>query len=86
LAEGGNDPLTISRFEEQKRREEHIQDARRMQEKRLNALLSHEEAFLAKQMSLRDIKLQAEMVREEVRTMLSKFRIVSPNYIAERGY
>ncbi|KAH0947698.1 hypothetical protein HN011_005557 [Eciton burchellii] len=72
LTEGGNDPLTISRFEDQKRREEHIQNARRMQEKRLSALLSHEEAFLAKQVSLRDIKLQAEMVREEKRQLYEK--------------
>jgi len=79
--------LTISRFEDQKRREEHIQNARRMQEKRLSALLSHEEAFLAKQVSLRDIKLQAEMVREEVRTRFSKCMVLDciPELRSGRG-
>lgn len=69
MTEGGSDPAVISRLEEQKRQEERLWDMKRMQEKRLNALLSREDAFLAKQLSLHDVKLQAETVRKEVRTV-----------------
>lgn len=66
LIEGGSDPSMISRLEDQKKQEERMREMKRVQEKHSSALLSREDAILAKQLSLSDVKLQAERVRKEV--------------------
>ncbi|XP_077257338.1 cilia- and flagella-associated protein 99 [Temnothorax americanus] len=72
LAEGGSDPSMISRLEVQKKEEERMREMRRMQEKHSSALLSREDAILAKQLSISDIKLQAERMRKEKKELYKK--------------
>jgi hypothetical protein len=56
----------ISRFEEQKKQEERMQEMKMLQERHLSALQSREDAILAKQLLVNNSKLQAEKVRKEV--------------------
>ena len=66
LAEGGLDPASILKFEEEKRQRQREEELLRIQEKHLLALLTRENAFTAKQSLLDDVKAHAESVRKEV--------------------
>lgn len=66
LAEGGLDPASILKLEEEKRQRQREEELLRIQEKHLSALLTRENAFIAKQSLLNDTKVHAESVRKEV--------------------
>ncbi|KAG7211443.1 hypothetical protein KM043_010728 [Ampulex compressa] len=65
LAEGGSDPSTVSKLEEEARRLRREEEMRKIQEKHLRSLLAREDAFIAKQSVLNDVKHQAQLVRKE---------------------
>ncbi|XP_078051630.1 cilia- and flagella-associated protein 99-like, partial [Augochlora pura] len=65
LAEGGFDPSSIVRVEEEERERKKLYELSKIEEKRLLALISREGAFIAKQSLLNDCKQQAECVRRE---------------------
>lgn len=70
MAEGGHDPSSILKFEEEKKQQEREQELLKIEEKHLMALLSREGAFIAKQSLLNDIKAHAGTVRKEVLSKL----------------
>lgn len=67
-----------------------MREMRRIREKHLSALLSREDAILAKQLSLSDIKLQAERMRKEVilrsnRQMSNQMLFTIQSIISKKG-
>ncbi|KZC12086.1 hypothetical protein WN55_03167 [Dufourea novaeangliae] len=72
LAEGGHDPSSISRLEEEQRKREREKELSKIQEKHLLALISREGAFIAKQSLLDDVKQHAESVRKEKQELYEK--------------
>lgn len=66
LAEGGTDPASILKFQEERRQQQKEEELLKIQEKHLLALLTRENAFIAKQSLLNDVKAHAESVRKEV--------------------
>lgn len=66
LSEGGLDPASILKFEEEKRQQQREEELLKIQEKHLLALLTRENVFIAKQLLLNDIKAHGENVRKEV--------------------
>lgn len=66
LSEGGFDPTSIVRLEQEERQRKRAEESSKIQEKHLLALIGREDAFIAKQSLLDDIKQHAESVRKEV--------------------
>lgn len=67
LTEGSLDPSLILKLEEEKRQQQREEELLKIKEKHLLALLTRENAFIAKKLLLNDIKAHAETVRKEVR-------------------
>lgn len=63
---GGLDPSSILKLEEEKRQRIREEELLKLQEKHLLVLLSREDASIAKQSLLVDVKQHAESVRKEV--------------------
>nr|XP_033328505.1 LOW QUALITY PROTEIN: uncharacterized protein LOC117221567 [Megalopta genalis] len=72
LAEGGFDPSSIVRLEEEERERKKLIELSKVEEKHLLALISREGAFIAKQSLLNGCKQQAECVRKEKQELSEK--------------
>ncbi|XP_031826512.2 uncharacterized protein LOC116424355 [Nomia melanderi] len=72
LSEGGFDPSSIARFEQEERQRKRVEESSKIQEKHLLALISREGAFIAKQSLLDGIKQHAESVRKEKQELNEK--------------
>ncbi|CAL7935335.1 unnamed protein product [Xylocopa violacea] len=83
LTEGGFDPSTILKIEEEKRQQQREEELLRIKEKHLLALLSREGAFIAKQSLLNDVKAQAENVRKEKQEIYEKLEKWRQNHNKE---
>ncbi|KAK9310408.1 hypothetical protein QLX08_000377 [Tetragonisca angustula] len=83
LAEGGLDPASILKFEEEKRQRQREEELLRIQEKHLLALLTRENAFTAKQSLLDDVKAHAESVRKERQQLYDKLEKWRENHNKE---
>ncbi|XP_067204259.1 cilia- and flagella-associated protein 99-like isoform X2 [Linepithema humile] len=79
LMEGGRNPSTIWRIEEQRKQEERIKEMKMLQERHLSALQSREDAILAKQLLVNNSKLQAEKVRKEKQELCNKLNELRQN-------
>ncbi|XP_076384409.1 uncharacterized protein LOC143262932 isoform X2 [Megalopta genalis] len=72
LAEGGFDPSSIVRLEDEERERKKLIELSKIEEKHLLALISREGAFIAKQSLLNGCKQQAECVRKEKQELSEK--------------
>ncbi|XP_050487260.1 uncharacterized protein LOC126871922 isoform X3 [Bombus huntii] len=83
LAEGGTDPASILKFQEERRQQQKEEELLKIQEKHLLALLSRENAFIAKQSLLNDVKAHAESVRKEKQELYDKLEKWRENHNRE---
>ncbi|XP_024945084.1 uncharacterized protein LOC112494999 isoform X2 [Cephus cinctus] len=75
LVQGAFDPAEVSRIESEMRAQAEDERMRKIIENRLSGLLSHEEALIAKQNLLNEIKTQAFRVRRERESLNAKLEI-----------
>ncbi|XP_050580635.1 uncharacterized protein LOC126916240 isoform X2 [Bombus affinis] len=83
LAEGGTDPASILKFQEERRQQQKEEELLKIQEKHLLALLTRENAFIAKQSLLNDVKAHAESVRKEKQELYDKLEKWRENHNRE---
>ncbi|XP_076759012.1 uncharacterized protein LOC143428176 [Xylocopa sonorina] len=83
LTEGGFDPSSILKIEEEKRQQQREEELLKIKEKHLLALLSREGAFIAKQSLLNDLKIQAKSVRKEKQEIYKKLEKWRQNHNKE---
>lgn len=83
LTEGSLDPSLILKLEEEKRQQQREEELLKIKEKHLLALLTRENAFIAKKLLLNDIKAHAETVRKEKQKIYEKLEKWRENHNKE---
>lgn len=83
LMVGGLDPSSILKLEEEKRQRIREEELLKLQEKHLLVLLSREDASIAKQSLLVDVKQHAESVRKEKQELYEKLEKWRENHSKE---